>query len=122
MNTTRLGENPTYLGPLVENFVGMELMKQSECSDSRPRLYHYRSQSGAEVDYVLETPDGRVVGVEVKSSGTIRSNDARGLRHYLPASAVRRASTTSPVCAQVWFLRMCSDARAPSTAASSLAS
>jgi uncharacterized protein len=80
VDAARLRDNATHLGPLLENFVGIELMKQAECSDSRPRLFHYRSQSGAEVDYVLETPDGRVVGIEVKSSGTIRSDDTRGLR------------------------------------------
>jgi predicted AAA+ superfamily ATPase len=34
-----------------------------------------------EVDIVIETPDGRVVGVEVKAGATVRSADLAGLRH-----------------------------------------
>jgi hypothetical protein len=34
---------------------------------------------GVEVDAVLETPDGRVVGIEVKATSTVRASDAAGL-------------------------------------------
>ena len=34
-----------------------------------------------EVDAVLETPDGRVVAVEVKAGATVRAEDLAGLRH-----------------------------------------
>lgn len=37
-------------------------------------------RDGAEVDLVLEAGDGRVVGIEVKAGGTVRSEDLRGLR------------------------------------------
>lgn len=34
-----------------------------------------------EVDAVVETPDGRVIAVEVKSGATVRAEDLAGLRH-----------------------------------------
>lgn len=45
------------------------------------RLYHYRTRDQVEVDGVIETPDGRVIAVEVKASATVRTEDLAGLRH-----------------------------------------
>ncbi len=44
------------------------------------RLFHYRTKDKVEVDAILETPDGRVAGVEIKASATVSSSDFRGLR------------------------------------------
>jgi predicted AAA+ superfamily ATPase len=68
-------------GPVLENFVAMELARQLTWSDVRARLYHYRTKDKVEVDVVIETPDGRVVGVAVKAGATVRSADLAGLRH-----------------------------------------
>ena len=57
----RLAEPGGAAGPMVENFVLMELARQLTWSDERARLYHYRTKDMAEVDAVLETADGRVV-------------------------------------------------------------
>jgi predicted AAA+ superfamily ATPase len=65
----------------MENFVVMELARQLTWSDERARLYHYRTKDKLEVDAVLETPDGRVVGIEVKAGSTVRSEDLGGLRN-----------------------------------------
>lgn len=67
-------------GPLLETFVVQEIRKQQTWSRLSYREYHYRSSAGAEVDCVLEAPDGRVVGIEVKGSATVRAGDFRGLR------------------------------------------
>ncbi|TVQ30440.1 MAG: ATP-binding protein [Phycisphaeraceae bacterium] len=69
------------LGPLVENFVAMELARQAEWSAARPKLFHFRSHdTGREVDIVLEDRAGRLVGIEVKASATVVTEDFRGLR------------------------------------------
>jgi predicted AAA+ superfamily ATPase len=68
------------LGPLLENLVAMELVKQAAWSESRPAPYHFRSHAGEEVDVVLEDGAGRVVGVEVKAAATVDSKDLRRLR------------------------------------------
>jgi uncharacterized protein len=68
-------------GPLLEGFVLMELARQLTWSDERVDLYHYRTRDKVEVDAVLENRRGRVVGIEIKASSTVRSEDFRGLRH-----------------------------------------
>ncbi|MBB4940379.1 hypothetical protein FHR32_004684 [Streptosporangium album] len=68
-------------GPLLEGFVLMELARQLTWSDGRVELFHYRTKDKVEVDAVLENRQGRVVGIEVKASSTVRPDDFRGLRH-----------------------------------------
>jgi len=50
-------------------------------NDVRARLYHYRTKDQVEVDAVVETMDGRVIGVETKAGGTVRAEDLAGLRN-----------------------------------------
>lgn len=73
-------EPATRRGALLENFVFGELEKQLGWSTVRAQLYHFRSHAGEEVDFVLEDPKGRVVGVEVKASATLSSSDAAPLK------------------------------------------
>ncbi|WP_326636818.1 ATP-binding protein [Streptosporangium sp. NBC_01755] len=68
-------------GPLLEGFVLMELARQLTWSDERVELFHYRTKDKVEVDVVLENRQGRVVGIEVKASSTVRPDDFKGLRH-----------------------------------------
>jgi predicted AAA+ superfamily ATPase len=79
-DAVRLGEPGGAAGPMMENFVVMELARQLTWSEERGTLYHYRTKDGSEVDAVIETPDGRVIGVEVKAGATVRTEDLRGLR------------------------------------------
>jgi predicted AAA+ superfamily ATPase len=76
----RLRTDADLAGRLIETFVAGELRAQSEWSESRPGLFHFRDRDGSEVDLILESGDGRVVGIEVKAGATIRSDDLRGLR------------------------------------------
>jgi uncharacterized protein len=67
-------------GQLLETFVANEIRKQLTWSTVRPSLSHFRDRDGVEVDLVLEHPDGRVVGIEVKATSTPSATDLRGLR------------------------------------------
>jgi predicted AAA+ superfamily ATPase len=69
----------TLLGNLLENFVVMELRKQIGWSAVQPRMYHLRTDTGQEVDVVLEDGAGHLVGVEVKASGSVGPRDFRHL-------------------------------------------
>jgi predicted AAA+ superfamily ATPase len=66
-------------GGLLEGFVVGELRRQLGWSSQRASLYHYRESRGSEVDIVLEAPDGRLVGIEVKASSTVQAKDLAGL-------------------------------------------
>ena len=80
-DASRLGEPDGAAGPMIETFVLMELARQLTWSAQRARLHHYRTKDKTEVDALLETPDGRVIAIEVKAGATVRSEDLAGLRH-----------------------------------------
>ncbi len=67
-------------GGCVENLVMSELQKQISWADDPATLWHYRTSSGRKVDFILESPDGRLAGVEVKSSATVKADDFSVLR------------------------------------------
>jgi len=76
----RLKAEGNLVGGVLENFVLMELRKQSTWSTTQPGLFYWRTASGQEVDVVLEDRAGKVVGVEVKAAATLSANDVRGLQ------------------------------------------
>lgn len=67
-------------GRLLENFVLMELTKAITWSRLQPKLYHFRTASGNEVDFVLEDRSGRCVGIEVKAGASVGEKDFGGLK------------------------------------------
>lgn len=71
--------SPDAAGRLIETFVIGDLRRQLGWSEETPRLHHYRDRAGAEVDLLLETPDGRVAAIEVKAGATVRKADIRWL-------------------------------------------
>ncbi len=75
----RLETESHQFGLLLENFVCMELRKQATWSKERPELFHWRTHTQQEVDLVLEA-GGRLVGVEVKASATVKADDFKALR------------------------------------------
>lgn len=77
----RLAEPGGAAGQVLESMVVSELARQLTWAQQRATLYHYRTKDRVEVDAVLEAPDGRLIGVEVKAGATIRSEDVAGLRH-----------------------------------------
>jgi hypothetical protein len=66
-------------GRLFENFIVIELFKHAAWSMKRVKLYHFRAQTGQEVDVVLES-GGQVIGMEIKLSATPSPQDFAGLR------------------------------------------
>jgi predicted AAA+ superfamily ATPase len=79
------------LGALLESFVFAEVLKLMTGSDLRLSPYHFREQQRHEVDIVLERDDGKIVGIEVKASATVKSADFAGLRTLAEASKERFA-------------------------------
>lgn len=75
----RLRREPDLAGPLLESLVAVEIWKQLGWSSVRAQLFHFRTHGGREVDLVLESDDGRVVGIEVKASSKVVSRDLAGL-------------------------------------------
>ncbi len=76
----KLMEDPSVLGHVLENFVCMELTKQISWADKKYQLFHFRSVTGDEVDFVIEDMAGNLIAIELKSRDTIRSDDFKGLK------------------------------------------
>lgn len=72
--------SPSFMGHVVENFVASELVKLLSFGTVRAQLMHFRTQDQREVDFVLECPDGRVAGIEVKNSESLGMGDFSGLK------------------------------------------
>jgi predicted AAA+ superfamily ATPase len=70
----------TEFGHLLESFCVNEILKQLSWLDDTHTVGHWRTHDGAEVDLVIEAPDGTITGVEVKSSGRVTKADTAGLR------------------------------------------
>jgi len=79
-----LAERQTF-GTLLETFVISEVLKQASWSDESCSLYHYRDKDQDEVDLVIETAAGALIGIEVKASATVTQADFKGLRKLASA-------------------------------------
>lgn len=76
----RVVSDPALLGPLLESFVGMELVKQASWFERPLRVHHFRTSAGRKVDFVVEDRAGQVVAVEVNASATVNARDLDGMR------------------------------------------
>lgn len=72
--------DPTLAGQVMENFVVGEIRKQTGWNNTRIEMFHFRTSTDREVDIVLETPNGKVVGIEVKSGAQVGSEAFKGLK------------------------------------------
>ena len=66
-------------GNLVESFVYSELIKHQVSSKESVNIYHFRDQQKKEVDFVLESTDGSIVALEIKSGSRIKQEHFKGL-------------------------------------------
>lgn len=70
------------VGPLVENFVASELLKQGHT------LKFWRTKSGAEVDFIIETPGGPLpLEVKTGATGVLGRSLQSFLKKYQPPVA-----------------------------------
>lgn len=69
-------------GRAFEHFIVLEIMHQAEYRKLDYTFSYYRTEGGAEVDLIIETPKGETFAVEIKSSDTIDSTHLRGLKSF----------------------------------------
>jgi len=62
--------NADQSGKLVEGFVFAQLAALLEAQDDPHSLTHYRDREQREIDFVIETPDGTTIGIEVKAGSS----------------------------------------------------
>lgn len=79
--TSQRRREPWFAGRDGGNFVLAELLKHVAFSKQRLTLWHYRTQTNIEVDFILENRLGQITGIEVKAGATVDGKDFKGLRH-----------------------------------------
>jgi hypothetical protein len=73
-------ENQGNAGPMVETWIASELLKLMPLQDHRLGLYFWRTQTGREVDFLIEKGK-ELVAIEVKWTHRIGESDIRSLEH-----------------------------------------
>jgi len=68
-------------GALFESAVVSEIYKQIKASSFSPKMYHWRSSGGAEVDLIIEK-DGAYFPIEIKMNSRPSKKDARGIKAF----------------------------------------
>jgi hypothetical protein len=67
-------------GATLESWVCGELSKTLSLTPEPWQIFHYRDKDQVEVDFVLESTDRQLIGIEVKAAATVNHNDFRGLK------------------------------------------
>lgn len=83
---TRLTQDRNSWGSLLETFIHGELLKAMSWHPAPCEIFHYRDKDQVEVDFVIETDDAEVIGIEVKAAASVNMIDFSGLKRLAAAS------------------------------------
>lgn len=79
LDAQKLFSNRPLFGQLLETFIYQELRRQASGTTENLEFSHFRNRDDHEVDIVIER-DNSLVGIEIKASSTVRTEDFRGLK------------------------------------------
>ena len=79
LDAKKLFSNRPLFGQLLETFIYQELRRQASGTTEHLEFSHFRNRDDHEVDIVIER-DNSLVGIEIKASSTVRTEDFRGLK------------------------------------------
>jgi predicted AAA+ superfamily ATPase len=71
-----------YYGRLLEQWVGLELLRMARLTDPTIKIYFWRDPNGPEVDWIL-LKEGRYIPIEVKWTNQPNLQDAKHLQIFL---------------------------------------
>jgi predicted AAA+ superfamily ATPase len=99
-------------GMLFETFVLMEFVKHATWSATPVELFFYRDTDKREVDLLIESTSGDVVGIEAKSAATATASDTHGLRllrdklgtRFKAGVVVYSGEHTLPLGERIWAM------------------
>ena len=79
INHEKINRDPQLFGHLLESYVLCELRRLASWHDEPLYFSYYRDKDQVEVDIVIETLSGDVIGIEIKASATLRNQDFQGI-------------------------------------------
>jgi len=89
LSPQRLSAERCAFGALLEPFVFSEVLKLASWNGRSYTFSHYRDKEQNEVDLVIENPERKIVGLEVKAGATVTAADFNGLRKLAEAAGPR---------------------------------
>ena len=69
-------------GLIWESFIIEQLHKNLRFTFSQVKLYYYRTQNGAEIDLIIETPKA-LIPVEIKSGSSFKKEQLTNLKNFI---------------------------------------
>lgn len=69
-------------GKAMEHFIFTELLAYKDYTEKPFDLFYWRSTSKFEVDFIIQLKNKKLIGVEVKSSGSIDKDDLKGFKAF----------------------------------------
>jgi predicted AAA+ superfamily ATPase len=107
----RVAADDQIRGKALENFVAMELFKQTGWAETEARQYHYRDGRD-EIDIVLESASGQLVAVEIKAAATVDPADYRSLSKlrdsrgssFVAGAVLYAGPRTTPLSDRIWAI------------------
>lgn len=89
ISTNEIQRDRSRFGAVLETFAYGELLKHATTAEGSYRLLYYRDADKLEVDVVIESQAGQLVGVEVKAAATVKESDLRGLKRLASVAGDR---------------------------------
>ncbi|MFA5994971.1 MAG: DUF4143 domain-containing protein [Patescibacteria group bacterium] len=80
--TVSLERQTDDFGRAFEHFIILEIMRTIQYQRLDYTMSYYRTEHGAEVDLILETPRGAIKAIEIKSTDRIQSVHLHGLHSF----------------------------------------
>ena len=80
LNLNSIQQDRNKFGAILETFVLSEILKLISVSNTKITPYHFSQHQKCEVDIVLQSNDGMIVGIEVKSNVSAKPADFKGLK------------------------------------------
>lgn len=74
-------ENSHFRGPLFENYVISELLKQKYNTGSNAEFYYWKENNGLEIDLLIDTGE-KIIAHEIKSGSTFNEAMLKNLNHW----------------------------------------
>lgn len=101
-------------GQLYENYIASELLKFIRTNGLETKLSFYRTRSGMEIDFIIESENG-LIAIEVKNRDVVTSSDFNALRRLAESSGklwiggivVYRGNKIQQLTDQLWAVPSC---------------
>ena len=78
-------------GKLLETFIFNELVTLVDISDGQYELFHYRDREQREIDFLIQSNEQALLGIEVKAASTISAADFKHLKWFRDNLAKNRS-------------------------------